>query len=452
MADVRLHRLMGKKTKCDDPVAMPGKLSRRQFLRMAAWASATLPAGLTASGCATRQVSLPDRNTGLCFACMAGDVSPTSAVVWLRAEPESVVTLHYGKQASLRQFEETVQVTVDSASDHTAKIVLQGLEPETTYYYRAVVHGKKPGAIGRFVTAPSPEDLTPVKFCFSGDTRESYQPFTIMDSIRERQPNFFLHLGDTIYADIGGRAIRLPDFWRKYQRNREDVPSQKLFASTSTYVIWDDHEVTNDYDAGEPLMPVGRKAFLDYWPIQRNPQDPNRLYRAFRWGKALELFIVDSRQHRDRARRTMLGEQQKRWLFEGLASSTAIFKFIATSVPFYGHGRDKWDGFPEERDELLRWIADRKIRGVVFLAADVHYAAVSRIPGPLKLKEVIAGPIGSPMNVITDGYAPRFEFFSNTNFNYAMITVDPKGTKPHAVVEHLDETGTTLYKTRIDAV
>jgi alkaline phosphatase D len=426
-------------------------ISRRDFLRISSGAAASLPLWFGSYGCATLNAGLPDSSTGLCFTCTAGDVTSNGAMVWLRAEPNSQVSVHYSSDSALERFAETAPVRVDPECDDTAKIALKGLEPRTTYYYRAAVAGKKPGPIGQFLTAAGPDDPVPVKFCFSGDTRQSYQPFTIMDSIRSQKPDFFLHLGDTIYADIGGRALQLPEFWAKYRANRYDLPSQRLFTTTSTYVIWDDHEVSNNCGPTHPLMRVGRKAFFDYWPIRRNPHDPNRLYRSFRWGKAAELFIVDARQYRNYERGTLLGAQQKQWLFDGLASSTALFKFVATPVPLHGGGADRWGGFPAERQELLRWIAEKNIKQVVFISADVHYAAVSRIPGKSGLKEITAGPIASPMNVITNGFDKKFEFFSNETFNYAMITVDPNSSKPHAQVEFLTDEGKTLYKTQLEA-
>ncbi|HXG51365.1 MAG TPA: alkaline phosphatase D family protein [candidate division Zixibacteria bacterium] len=425
-------------------------LGRREFLAAAAKTAAALPFWFSGGGCASLKGGEPDPDTGLCFRCLAGDVTSNSAIVWLRAEPGSRVSVRYAPGPAPERFEETAPRAVARDCDDTAKIKLEGLAPGTTYYYRARVAGKRPGPVGRFRTAPAPDDLAPVRFCFSGDSRESYQPFAIMDAIRETSPDFFLYLGDTIYADIGAVASTLQEFWAKYRNNRQDAPSQRLFREVATYVIWDDHEVANDCDPSHPLMPVGRKAFIDYWPIEPDPLDPHRLYRSFRWGKALELFILDVRQYRDRSRRTILGEAQKRWLLKGLEASTALFKFVATSVPFYGGGRDRWDGFPEERNELLRWIAGRKIQGVFFLAADLHYAAVSRIPGaPRAVKQIIAGPIASPINVLATGLGRRFEFFSNATFNYATVTVDPKIRPPQATVEFFDEERRSLYRTAL---
>ena len=150
------------------------------------------------------------------------------------------------------------------------------------------------------------------------------------------------------------------------------------------------------------MAPIGRKAFLDYWPIRRNLEEPQRIYRSFRWGKALELFILDTRQYRDRKHGTMLGESQKEWLFEGISRSEAIFKFIATSVPMAGGGSDRWDGYPRERSEILGYIREKKITGVIFLSADLHCAAITRIPKSNGLRDITAGPLAAPLNRITE--------------------------------------------------
>ena len=71
----------------------------------------------------------------------------------------------------------------------------------------------------------------------------------------------------------------------------------------------------------------------------------------------------------------MLGKSQKEWLLEELSRSDAIFKFIATSVPMAGGGSDRWDGYPRERTEILGYIRQKNISGVIFLSADLHCSA-----------------------------------------------------------------------------
>ncbi len=361
-------------------------MTRREFLRLLGSAGIAMPALIGQSGCSPA-LTRTDTTTGLSLCYVAGDVTPDGAMVWLRAEPNSQVFLQYSKEPSL--------------------------------------------------------------FCCSGDTRESYKPFTVMNAVRAQHPDFFLHLGDTIYADRGGTAHQLAEFWAKYRANRDDAATQLCFGETSTYVTWDDHEVADDYLPGNPLAPIGRRAFLDYWPIRRNLEEPERIYRSFRWGKALELFILDTRQYRDRKHGTMLGKSQKEWLFEGISRSEAIFKFIATSVPMAGGGSDRWDGYPRERAEILGYIRGEKISGVIFLSADLHSAAITRIPKSSGLRDITAGPLAAPLNRITSGTASQYEFFLAENFNFAKITVDPKAGPVHALVEFIDQDNRLFYSTKI---
>ena len=407
-----------------------------------------MPALIGHSGCSP-ELTRTDTSTGLSLCYVSGDVTPDGAMIWLRAEADSQVFLHYGKDPSLADFAAIGPFPVDRDADCTALISLENLQPSTTYYYRAAVIGKRPGHIARFMTAPRPDDEAKVSFCFGGDTRESYKPFTVMSAVRAQRPDFFLHLGDTIYADRGGTAHYLPEFWAKYRANRADLASQFCFDEISTYVTWDDHEVADDYLPGNPLAPIGRKAFLDYWPIRQNPEESERIYRSFRWGKALELFILDARQYRDRQQGTMLGKAQKKWLLEGISRSDAIFKFIATSVPMAGGGKDRWDGYPRERAEILGYIRQKKITGVIFLSADLHCAAITRIPKSSGLRDITAGPLAAPLNRITNGTASRYEFFEAENFNFAKITVDPKVQPVQALVEFIDQDNRLFYSTEM---
>jgi alkaline phosphatase D len=423
-------------------------MTRREFLRLLGSAGVAMPALIGQSGCAPT-LTRTDTSTGLSLCYVAGDVTPDGAMVWLRAEPNSQVFVQYSKEPSLSDFSSIGPFPVDRDADNTALIKLEKLQPATIYYYRAALTGKQPGYIARFVTAPKPDDAAKVSFCFGADTRESYKPFTVMNAVRAQHPDFFLYLGDTIYADRGGTAHYLPEFWAKYRANRDDAATQLCFDEISTYVTWDDHEVADDYLPGNPLAPIGRKAFLNYWPIRRNLEEPERIYRSFRWGKALELFILDARQYRDRKQGTMLGKAQKEWLFEGISRSEAIFKFIATSVPMAGGGSDRWDGYPRERAEILGYIRGEKITGVIFLSGDLHCAAITRIPKSSGLRDITAGPLAAPLNRITSGTASRYEFFLAENFNFAKITVDPKLEPVQALIEFIDQDNRVFYSTKM---
>ncbi|MET0584097.1 MAG: alkaline phosphatase D family protein, partial [Candidatus Binatia bacterium] len=270
-------------------------------------------------------------------------------------------------------------------------------------------------------------------------------------AVRAQHPDFFIHLGDTIYADRSGTARQLSEFWAKYRTNRDDLSSQYCFNETSVYVTWDDHEVTDNYLPNDPLAPIGRKAFLDYWPIRHASDEPQRIYRSFRWGRAMELFVLDARQYRDLKKSTMLGNAQKQWFFDGIAKSNALFKFVVTSVPMAGGGSDRWDGYPKEREQILRYINGKKLRGVYFLSGDMHYAAVTKIPKSGGLKDITAGPLAAPLNRITNGTARRFDYFLAENFNFAKITVDPKANPTTAQLEFIDQDNRVFHTAKLSA-
>lgn len=423
-------------------------MKRREFLKIAAGASLSVP---SLFGC-TPEITPTDQTTGLSLWSFSGDVTDTSALVWLRADAGTEAAVQYAKDYYMTMdYKSTKPVAVGPESDYTATLSLDDLQPATRYYYRAAVVGKKPGAVGTFVTAPAPSADSKVVFCFSGDTRESYRPFLIMNAVRAQRPDFFLHLGDTIYADRNGTAHRLEEFWQKYRTNRDDLSTEYCFNQTSVYVTWDDHEVTDNYLPGEPLAPIGQRAFLDYWPIRHAAGDPTRIYRSFRWGKNVELFILDTRQYRNLKKGTMLGDVQREWLLDGVAKSPALFKFIATSVTMAGGGSDRWDGFPKERQQILRYINEKKIHGVVFLSADMHYAAITNIPKSGGIKDITAGPLGAPLNRITNGTARRFDFFLAENFNFGKITVDPKNEPGKASLEFIDQDNKVFYQNTLRA-
>lgn len=423
-------------------------MNRREFLKTVGGAGIAIPALLAGSACGPVVVQ-SDPGSGLSLGYISGDVTANSALIWLRAEAGSQVSLQFSVDSGFAEFSSTKAFSVDPSADLTAQISLDNLQRSTRYYYRALVAGKIPGPVASFLTAPRPDDDAKVAFCFSGDTRESYQPFSVMQAVRAQQPDFFLHLGDTIYADRGGSARRLEEFWQKYRANRNDPFHRNCFAATSVYAIWDDHEVEDDYLPGHPLAPIGRKAFLDYWPIRRTATDPERIYRSLRWGRAVELILLDTRQYRDPNRTTMLGIAQREWLFDVLAKSTSTFKFIATTVPMAGGGSDRWDGYPKERTEILRYINEKKLRGVVFLSADLHCAAITKIPRSGGLIDIAAGPLAAPLNRVTNGTNRRYEFFRAENFNFAKITVNPKVNPNEALLEFIDQDNQVFHTRKI---
>ena len=277
-----------------------------------------------------------------------------------------------------------------------------------------------------------------MRFSWSGDLgsrghcRKPGDGYPIFRTLASVPSDFFLFVGDTIYADqlCGGVAHepgydfvarRLADFWAKHRYNREDPAVQAYFRRASVYAIWDDHEVRDNFSGpAEPLTDAGRRAFIDYFPVRPPREEPGRLYRQFRWGALLEVFILDVRQYRspntapDGPGKTMLGPAQRRWLMDAVAGSTAVWKVVVSSVPLSvptgGRAHDSWSnanargvpeehgtGFALERDAILRTLRQRGVKNLVVLASDVRHAELIRHhPAPdWSFHEFIAGPLSA---------------------------------------------------------
>jgi alkaline phosphatase D len=330
-------------------------------------------------------------------------------------------------------------VPVEAADDWTGRVRLRGLAPARRYSYRV---GFQPGALsarGSFRTPPAENEAASVRLAFGGDVagqnvcRDAAQGFPILNTIHDWRPDVFIGLGDMIYADNAcaatgmygnaqlpgafGPATDLAGFWAHWRYNRADPGSQRLLGSTSYVGVWDDHEVINDFGPLTELLPIGLQAFLDYTPVASAP----RLYRSLRWGRHLELFVLDTRSYRDansapdspEQPKTMLGPEQLAWLKDELAGSDATWKVIVSSVPMSiptgfptTNGRDGWanfdqtTGFENELLEILRFMAENGIDNPVWITTDVHFAEAFRYsPFPehpeFSVHEIATGPLNS---------------------------------------------------------
>lgn len=382
---------------------------------------------------------------------LSGDVTATSAIIWTRTTAPASVQVEYGTTAALGTVSSAVRA--EAATDFTVHLELAGLAPRTRYYYRAVAESgdrRAAGLVGFFTTAPAPGEVAEVAFAWSADMSERFKPYRIFEAIRAAQPDFFLFLGDMVYADLDANARTLAEYRAIHRRNRDDEAFRRFARATSIYAVWDDHEVANNFDSTHERIPLGRQALLENWPIRPDPADPARLYRSVQWGRLVELFILDTRQYRSRpfdrdsAQKTMLGAAQKEWLKRALLASPATFKIIGTTVPLKYHGVDSWEGYTTERQELLDFISANNIRGVVFLAGDVHYAALLRYREGVV--EAIAGPLAQLISQRRPAAGePEAEFTFNASFSFGAARATPTGL----IVELNDVDGRLLHRTTV---
>lgn len=380
----------------------------------------------------------------------AGDVTEQSAIIWTRTDGPADLQVEYSTDPGFIGARMSAPLRTAGDADFTAKVELSSLQPGQRYTYRFVM-GTTRGPAGTFVTPPAPASDAPVSLIWGADTSEENKPFRVFQGMRARNADLFLYLGDTVYTDFGAfRATTLDQYRQKYHINRDDPHLREYLRTVSTWVIWDDHEVENNFDSEHIRLEIGLRAFKEYWPIRISPDAPNRLYRSFRWGRTAEVFILDTRQYRSPAFRfdgpdkTMLGRAQKQWLLDGLARSDALVKVIASSVPLRYHGADSWEGYAFERNEILRFIAERRIPNVVFLVADVHYAAL--LHHPEGLYEAISGPLAAILNR-TPRVAGRPETLWSAagKFNYGWMRIARDGI----VVEWRDDQDNLMHQARL---
>lgn len=434
----------------------------------------------------------------------SGDVTATSAVIWSRTDAATVMHVHYSPATGKSEIQEAhAKATADR--DFTAQALLQDLVPDTLYRYDVSFGSKRrkgAAVAGLFRTAALPDAKRDVRLIWSGDLagqRYCRRPgigYRIFAPMTQFGADFFIANGDMIYADndcpaqgiepdwtnvadtfpgIGDPSVDWEDInavnevYRAHWRyNRNDEHFQAFLANTPQYVQWDDHEVINDFGGPweaypkqqarkgyQNIVAAGRQTLFDYHPVMVNAQDPHRIYRRFRRGAHLELFILDARSYRSAnsdpngPAKTMLGEAQLDWLKEGLKASTATWKLISSDVPlavptgsgaaqfgtdaFAGGGTKT--GFEAELIDLISTLDADNIRNVVFVATDVHSAAQIRYErdydgdgDTLMFHEFIAGPLSAirgPAPVTLDPtLGPVMIYGEGGIFNYGTIRIE----------------------------
>jgi len=408
-------------------------------------------------------------------------------VLWARAGGPGRIIVDLGPASG--EGRRRLEADARAETDFAVKLRATDLNPGSRHSYRIAWRGEH--LDGNFVTAPEPGAVAPVGLLWSGDLggaghcRSQAGGYAIFRAMAARRPDFFLFVGDTIYADQRCRvpesvpgsdflARSLRGFRAKYRYSRTDPAVHAFFRTTSVSAIWDDHEVVNDFAGpSEPLMPVGRQAFLEYWPIQSAPGDPTRLYREVRWGRLVDLFILDTRQYRspnampDGPGKTMLGVAQRDWLLEGLRGSDAVWKVVVSSVslsiPTGREARDSWangstalrpdgtpTGFEHELLGIVRQLAAHRVRNVVWLVADVHRAEVIRhtpLPG-LVFHELVAGPLSASMGrpgILDHTLRPTRLYGEGGFYNFGELHVTEAGL----TVRIIDAAGRVRFETTL---
>lgn len=316
----------------------------------------------------------------------SGDPLPDAVIVWTRVSPTEDATPGSGVGPTLTvgwevaadpDFTDIVRsgsVNASSASDHTVKVDVTGLSPDTRYHYRFSAEGRT-SPTGITHTAPALDaDLERLRFgvvsCANWEAGYfgAYRHLAARDDL-----DAIIHLGDYIYEygtgeyGAGSRVVRvhdpvhdivtLADYRRRHSQYKTDPDLVALHAKLPWIVTWDDHETANDAyaDGAENHDPATQgswadrraaamQAYLEWMPVRAGGTTTQpRLYRRLQFGNLMELSMLDLRSYRseqvspvsreaDASERSITGPEQMEWLRKGLVSADAMWKIVGNPV------------------------------------------------------------------------------------------------------------------------
>ena len=362
----------------------------------------------------------------------AGDPDQTSAVLWTRLTgtdlPDAVdVTWELADDPSFVTTSAAGTVSTPRGDGHSVHAVV---ELDAPAWYRFTI-GDWTSPVGRVAPAPAAGEIEQLRLATASCQHWETGFYAAHRDIAEWAPDLVVFLGDFIYegegrpiaegrvrAHDGAEPTDLDGYRARYAQYLSDPELQSARAVAPWLVIWDDHEVENNYaglipqDAADaPTFAERRmaayRAWWEHMPVRLPPPEGEEypIHRALRWGDLADLVLLDGRQFRsDQAcgspsisldppcpeafdpARTMLGAAQEEWLGTQLAGATGTWTVLAQQTVLtdlrYGEAilnYDQWDGYAPARDRLLAQAAsaDR----VVVLTGDIHFAGVGVLPG-----------------------------------------------------------------------
>lgn len=405
-------------------------------------------AGLAATGAAA---CAPRLTEPFPLGVAAGDAGPDGAVLWTRSDAATALTVRVWPEADPAAALELPA----PVADRSALVTVTGLAPGTWHRYRFVSAAGEESPVGRFRTAPAPDALAPLVFGATCCIKRGHSSAALGQAAARADLDAFIFLGDAVYTD---GAATLDDFRGEWARGLEGADYQALRGATSLVAAWDDHEVRNNW-AGDTVPPAllgaATRAFLEHQPLRLDPAQPGRFWRALRWGRTAELFVLDGRSERSRARDEYLSPAQLDWLVSSVQASDAVFKLVLNTVPigsfdsafFAPFNDDNWQAYPAQRARLLEGLEAGGGEGVIVLSGDFHLACLGRAArsGPgARTTEVLVGPgANAPNPLPTYPRGDPWEWSSAVN-NYTSFALDPAARR--AVVRFHAGDGRVLHE------
>ncbi len=493
------------------------RISRRTLLRTGGAAAVVLYGSTIPSASAGPRFADYPFKLGVA----SGDPTPNGAVLWTRLAPDPLnggglgdatyrVRFEVAADPRFRRIVHRGHTRVGPEEAHTVHAEVTGLRPERDYWYR-FESKRHISSVGRLRTAPEygsvPDSL---RFAYVSCQNYTHGYFPALEDLAGEDLELVVHLGDYIYEGPGqldgprahapaGTLMTLADYRTRHAQYKTDPALQAAHAAVPWLMTWDDHEFANNYadldlDPDQPLETVAQRraaAYLAYWehsplPRSRKPVGQDMpVYRSSSWGDLALFHVLDTRQHRDdqvsctvaqrlpsgycpeavNPARTILGQEQRTWLIDGLTGSTARWNVLANQVRFApldqdanvarrGFGNDNWDGYVADRQRVLDAIAEHQPNNPIVITGDAHVHSVRNVPPDFENFD--AAPVATEFMgtsiTSTDSEWPKVtttfggdaqnphRLFQTNQRGYVRVEVTPESwTSEHVVVDAMQE-------------
>ncbi|KIC96130.1 alkaline phosphatase D family protein [Flavihumibacter solisilvae] len=368
---------------------------------------------------------LAQEKTGVVSGPMLAQVELRTARIWFEAGSDlKSATVKYWKESekSSSQVPFTKIYGYDRFSPMQAEI--GGLEMNTRYQYRIIYNGRETSYTGSFVTKelwqfrkPAPDFSFLAGSCtyfnepaFDRPGKPYGQDSSIFSTMANEKADFMLWLGDNWYTREADYSSEW-GLWYRASRDRSMTILQSFLKAMPHYAIWDDHDFgPNDIGSIYHLKDASRKIFMSYWGNPSYGEDGKGIYTKLSYSD-VDFFLTDDRTWRSPDRmpptengqpnpnKTMFGADQLNWLKQSLLFSNATFKVIAVGSQVLNpvSAVDKLLDFPFEYNQLVGFIAEQKISGVLFMTGDRHHSEIIKVnrPGNYPLIDITISPLTS---------------------------------------------------------
>ena len=354
-------------------------------------------------------------------------------------------------------------LSVDPEKDYTRKVEIADLLPGSSYEIKVESQGL--GGIsgeivkGKFRTAPAPHHQSAIKFvvttCQDYPRKDTPKGHQIYPRMLKLDPDFFVHTGDIEYYDKPQPWANNQSLARFKWNRLYGLPYLSHFhTQVGSYFMKDDHDTTsNDSWPGVDFVDLtweqGKELFVEQFPVRK------KNYRTFRWGKDLQIWMMEGRDFRspntmkDGPEKSIWGKEQKEWFFRTFSESNATFRILISPTPVVGPDRSSKNdnhanrGFKNEGDQIRRFLAAQKNAFVI--CGDRHWQYVS-IDQETGLKEFSCG---SASDLHASGWRdqnvlPEHKYLK-VQGGFLSIEIKRENHQPVLLARHHDVKGNTSH-------